>query len=169
MTEDHSGYPERQRAFLDMVKIQLSMVDDANTTLDNKLMALVGLSSLSSSLAALAISMAPTAVPPPVPGLVVLAYFCLIVMVASLLWEWRAIAYTIPGPPNTERDLFLAKYLMTDTVSAFDNLITAHQAAQIRIKAVVMRKGDALNNGLALYAIQLVILAGAIGIAFGAR
>jgi len=165
--EDYGDYPVRQQAFLSMLRDQLSMFDAASLALDNKLIGLVGLSSLSVALVTLALSrIAPPSAPAPVTFLILAAFIALILMVLLALSAWFAQDYSVPGPENTESDYIFKEYLEPDTVTALNRMIAAYQAAEIDLCAATIRKGGTLNWCLILYVVQLLFLAAAVGTSF---
>jgi len=159
---DQDYYTSRQQALLDMCKDRLSMIDGADLALDNKLMALVGLSSLSPSLATLALSAEVT--PPVVGWLLVVAFAVLALIVFLALLTSRAQRYTIPADLTIAPTKINDRYV-TPEIGEVLSHITADYLEVTRDRLLSTdRKGTTLNRCLALYMVQLVLLAGAVGV-----
>lgn len=164
----YSDYLPRQEALLDLCKTRLSMLDAADLALDGKLMALVGLSSLSVSLVTLALSLkTPASTQWALAWPILVAFVLLAIMVLSALLAWRAEDYSVPGPESEEVEKLHAMYVVPEPATAVNNLITSYLSVTVDRRASTIRKGAALNLCLGLYLVQVVVLAVAIGLGFG--
>lgn len=137
------------------------MYDSADLALDHKLMALIGLSSLSLSIMGFALF--PRESPPKIVVAIVIAALILLgLIVLMTLWAWAASRYRAPGTRSEDPDHMHERYILAKPDVALSHLTADYLEIAMERKASTRRKGRVLNIGLALYLIQLACLARAL-------
>lgn len=159
-------YLQQQQALLDTCKDRLSMLDAADLALDNKLMALVGLSSLSVSLVTLALA-PPGHISTAASWLVVCGFGLLIVIVLLALYAWHASGYPIPAKLDIPPEEINERYVIPDPGTVYSHLTADYLEVTKDRKESTIRKAAVLNSCVGLYAVQLLLLTSAVAAGLG--
>lgn len=156
----------RQQHALAMCQRSLEMFDGADLALDNKLMALLGHSSLLMALASMAATMSAEGwLRIIVAVLVAGAFWHLIVMVSVALDAWKPAPYSTPGRTYAGGQALKERYIDVPTSTTLAKMISDHVGENGSIKErreSTVRKGAALRECVRRFLWQVRLLGVAV-------